>query len=653
MADYDLQYQDTHIDALLATANELKTAGYIYKGVATPSTNPGTPTERVAYLASEPGTYTNFGGIVITSGLYSLTYAGGTWTGTQMQAGSDIEVVQTTGQSTSDVMSQKAVTEQVSNIEELHPNSSLTGFFINAPTNKWAANAGALVDFYDVKKGQKIYIESNPNLGYAIAFLSSTTHTANTSPSYTNGCTAPIVGTPSQGDVFTIDVDCYLYVLHYATSAASSNPRTPALVAEYFTIKNTIYDAVEVDGTILTPTYLQGGYASGNLFSQNLNRVATELIPTSDIILKCTFDNTTYKYNLIRYDKDGFFVSAGTSWFTDSSFEIDWDGMIAFNIARIDNANFTPSQFNGLTITAYKKESIVAKVDSMKELPIIARAHPYNGQRIDLERKSYDLTSIITLSSPDSGYNDMQSLAVYGNYNVVGRAREESGKTSYCLYYNKQFLHKLLMPHTGYSALHANTTCFGEASAYNLPLIYCSQWDSERACFVYQVDNTYNVTLVRVIDPANLSPSLFGAGPADWIVGDGFLYSIAYILNNPYPAEGNGLRVCKFSLPTGNGVINLSDTDVIEHYDMDIDCYVRQDSAYHNGKIYTLFGGGTGSGYEYLRRMQVLDVFKKKVVSVIDLQWDGAEPEGISVRNDKLVMMFNSMSRGIYQFDFD
>lgn len=113
MADYDLQYQDTHIDALLATANELKTAGYIYKGVATPSTNPGTPTERVAYLASEPGTYTNFGGIVIASGLYSLTYASGTWTGTQMSAGSDIEVVQETGQSTTDVMSQKAVTDSL------------------------------------------------------------------------------------------------------------------------------------------------------------------------------------------------------------------------------------------------------------------------------------------------------------------------------------------------------------------------------------------------------------------------------------------------------------------------------------------------------------------------------------------------------------
>ena len=130
MADYDLKYTGAQIDALLDAANELKTAGYIYKGVATPSTNPGTPTERVAYLASEPGTYTNFGGIVIASGLYSLTYAGGTWTGTQMQAGSDIEVVQTTGQSASDVMSQKAVTDSLVGSVISYDNSQ-SGFASN------------------------------------------------------------------------------------------------------------------------------------------------------------------------------------------------------------------------------------------------------------------------------------------------------------------------------------------------------------------------------------------------------------------------------------------------------------------------------------------------------------------------------------------
>lgn len=114
MADYNLQYQDAYIDALLATANELKTAGYIYKGVATPSTNPGTPTERVAYLASEPGTYTSFGGLAVT-GLSVLTFNGSTWSATLLDIALDVE--QTKGTSTTAVMSQKAVTDELNTID--------------------------------------------------------------------------------------------------------------------------------------------------------------------------------------------------------------------------------------------------------------------------------------------------------------------------------------------------------------------------------------------------------------------------------------------------------------------------------------------------------------------------------------------------------
>ena len=88
MADYNLQYQDTYIDALLATVNELKSNGYIFKGVATPSTNPGTTTEKCAYIASEAGTYTNFGSLAVT-GLSVLTYNGTAWSATSMELGFD------------------------------------------------------------------------------------------------------------------------------------------------------------------------------------------------------------------------------------------------------------------------------------------------------------------------------------------------------------------------------------------------------------------------------------------------------------------------------------------------------------------------------------------------------------------------------------
>lgn len=43
-------------------------AGYQYMGKAVPSTNPGTPDAKVFYLASDPGTYTNFNGIVVADG---------------------------------------------------------------------------------------------------------------------------------------------------------------------------------------------------------------------------------------------------------------------------------------------------------------------------------------------------------------------------------------------------------------------------------------------------------------------------------------------------------------------------------------------------------------------------------------------------------
>lgn len=47
--------------------------GYMFAGIATPSTNPGTPTQKVFYIATQNGTYTNFGNKVIT-GLSVLLY---------------------------------------------------------------------------------------------------------------------------------------------------------------------------------------------------------------------------------------------------------------------------------------------------------------------------------------------------------------------------------------------------------------------------------------------------------------------------------------------------------------------------------------------------------------------------------------------------
>lgn len=58
-----------------------------YKGVATPSTVPGTPDAPVFYLAANAGIYSNFGGFSLTSGFAVLSNITGTWVGITLLKG--------------------------------------------------------------------------------------------------------------------------------------------------------------------------------------------------------------------------------------------------------------------------------------------------------------------------------------------------------------------------------------------------------------------------------------------------------------------------------------------------------------------------------------------------------------------------------------
>lgn len=54
-------------------------AGYQFIDVATPTTNPETPDQKVFYIASTPGTYTNFGGLVVNDGEVAILKYATTW----------------------------------------------------------------------------------------------------------------------------------------------------------------------------------------------------------------------------------------------------------------------------------------------------------------------------------------------------------------------------------------------------------------------------------------------------------------------------------------------------------------------------------------------------------------------------------------------
>lgn len=68
------------VDELLTTCEfQLDDLTESFKGLAETTDDPGTPTNRVFYLADGPGTYTNFGGLVVTMNLAFLIYNGSSW----------------------------------------------------------------------------------------------------------------------------------------------------------------------------------------------------------------------------------------------------------------------------------------------------------------------------------------------------------------------------------------------------------------------------------------------------------------------------------------------------------------------------------------------------------------------------------------------
>lgn len=64
-------------DAMLEMVSQLG-KNYAFGGVATPSTNPGTPTTNTFYIATEAGTYTKMGGVVLNASEFAVI----AWNGT-------------------------------------------------------------------------------------------------------------------------------------------------------------------------------------------------------------------------------------------------------------------------------------------------------------------------------------------------------------------------------------------------------------------------------------------------------------------------------------------------------------------------------------------------------------------------------------------
>lgn len=124
-------------------------AGFQYMGVATPSTNPGSPDQNVFYLAVQAGTYSHFGSSVVPYGISVLKY-NGSWT-LETLVNIDTEPVQG-----SHALIESDAVFQITNglmDEYIDVPFSKSGFFLNSNGEETSFWNGACTDFVEATSG--------------------------------------------------------------------------------------------------------------------------------------------------------------------------------------------------------------------------------------------------------------------------------------------------------------------------------------------------------------------------------------------------------------------------------------------------------------------------------------------------------------------
>ena len=235
-----------------------------------------------------------------------------------------------------------------------------------------------------------------------------------------------------------------------------------------------------------------------------------------------------------------------------------------------------------------------------------------------------------------------QSLAIYGDYivffygtaNATGSLWSISNGTKIC---------DLTFSYGALGRPHGNVICFGTEFAEGnteLPLLYVSQWDNEGGCLVYNIStdgDTWSCELVQTIMVDNMDADIYGSALGDWVVDKdaNAIYSVKYRIASSSTKTGNALHFCKFTLPKlsdGPSVV-FSDTDIIDSFTTGM-VQTTQDKKIHEGVLF--FSAGNTSNNK--QKICAVSLTRKSIISVINLEGYGNEPEGIDIIDEGLVL---------------
>ncbi len=642
-------------------------AGYQFMGMAVPATSPGTPDSKVFYLATTPGTYTNFNGLVVSDGEVVIFRWDSAWhkdvTGcASARQVSGIEAIL------------EPILPKIDNTidvqygtNRLDPAACIVGY-INKNTGEVGSYSERYAsDFIPVSQNG---LYCNAYNGYGVAggnavydaqkrFLRGFSSAAYT---YQPG-DAYVRWTLDKAKVETPTAYCIegtsagSYTPYSAPTYAIKMEALPDYISQIPELINDVGDFEPTNEDIIISNWVNGGLTSGAVIGYQANN--TRLIGTCQVSAgeKFNFECQSGWSLSIRllanelFDPpttvSGIVVStdvllATNGWVTSGVLVAPEGTKSAVILMRRDtNDAIAVSEASNASFWTFTDETIAEAIKNIKEeIKTEEPAGYYAGEKISLGEqfpfrfnlwKSFGLTSYA------------QSLAIHGDYIVFFRT---SANASLWRISSGEKIADLVFSYGQNSAPHGNVLCFGNEfypGNTDLPLLYLSQWDGDGGCLVYNVDLQGNTTLVQVINASGIDADTYGSSLGDWVIdnADNSIYSVKYHLNDSLPSsDGNYDNICKFDLPKlndGDNII-LTQEDVKDHFSLPY-TPILQDKKISQGRLFMAAGNRSYPGSQ---KIFVVDLHRKGIIATFDVyplgRDGGDEPEGLALIEEGLVL---------------
>lgn len=636
-------------------------AGYLYKGVATPATSPGTPDSNVFYIASTAGTYTNFGGAVVADGEVAILKYNGTWTKEVTGAATAAQVTQ---------LGQEVYGIKITSSDVI--NGSVQGYtLVNyrlSNAGLWAAPGKTLfVPVSEIVDELRIVPVSTD--AYKYALVKSTSVSSGSSADFCTGESVHIVtGVETILKKDSLPQDCVYVAVVY------KQQNTDPYAVDYVVVRDsmdgrfirvderldnaeanieklegqtiTLQDVVDnVGGTLDVETNRRISNAnywvtSGiSLFIPITGLKSIEIVPK-------TISNDTYKYAFLTARTitlnarvstycagQGLYLRPcdGASVFIDQ-FPTDCAYVIVI-FSQTGVEQIEKIVINGLV----NRVSIIenAKKDSEQKQ---ATAIGYYGERINLRGFSVDVFGEMAVS--DYVSNPITTT----DTNLAGQGGDVFGDYLFRLHQNGlcevfdianfQNIKRVGIFELGSysSANHCNNAAFGQVLAdTGFPYFYVSGFYNH-TCYVEKV-STSGAQLVQTI-----VVTISGFENCNIICGDdGYLWA--------YGAKNGLVTFYKFNLPDISWAsVELTEADAVDSWaDNDsarfLESYIQGGKIY-KGKIYVLFGQAISTGLE--RLVVVYDTTTHQRLSVVSFEESiENEIEDCAITRGKMLIITN------------